>query len=336
MERNKLFGWAGIVDLIVLVVIALISLVIAYVTFGILESQAQAEIQKYSISGALVGAVVVINLLTSTYLQLRKSSGELEALRARNEELQQKVIRGAPHPMGYEIEVSERQRIVLARPKDWKLHGGTIFDFELPEKQIAKGDIFPARFMCLYEMIAGESKPAHKSYENIDEKSKRARKFYENIIDEAITTNKFVESYTSEYVHLGGESCNIESLKIIAHEYGKTRMIKNNILGRIEPEFLQISKDEFDRLVAEENSKRSDKAPSEQSLVTSSTDEAITKLDAINQENYWPFRFVHMRVICYHIELGVIFFFDFLDDEKNFTQSSLVFNQILMSARFLN
>ena len=129
MRSEKFF------DLMVLVFIAAAGLATAYVCFGVLSSQANGRFEQYSLGGAITGALVSWSFLTTIYLKVRKSGDELETLRKANQELQGKLIRGAPRPEGFDIEVDERQRIVLARPKDWEPKGGIIFQLELPEKK---------------------------------------------------------------------------------------------------------------------------------------------------------------------------------------------------------
>ncbi|MDP8973555.1 MAG: hypothetical protein M3N45_10400 [Actinomycetota bacterium] len=106
-----------IIDLVAVVTIALVGLLTAYVCFGLLQSEASGEFQQYSVGGAIAGALASVSLLSTTYLQIRKSGSEIQKLRETNQELQQKIIRGAPRPPGFDTEVSERQRIVLAGPK---------------------------------------------------------------------------------------------------------------------------------------------------------------------------------------------------------------------------
>ena len=140
-------------DAVVWFFIAAVGLVAAYVCFGILNSEVSGRFQEYSVGGAIAGAVVSWAVLTSVYLQLRGSSNELQELRNRSNELQSKLIRGAPRPQGFETEVDERQRIVLARPKDWQPKGGTMFDLQLPDETMKSGDTFPAAFRCFFVPI---------------------------------------------------------------------------------------------------------------------------------------------------------------------------------------
>src|SRR5687768_6234218 len=187
MDREKF------VDISIIVIIAAIGLFTAFLTFGILSSQASAQIQQYSVGGAIAGALVSWGVLGTLYRQFRQSSDsfrqlkesnerlqetlergdqlkelqeanerlqeilargdELRDLRKRNEELQQKLIRGAPRPDEYEIEISDREKIVLARPSKWIPRGGVLFDFELPASEMNEGVVYPEQFRVYYIKI---------------------------------------------------------------------------------------------------------------------------------------------------------------------------------------
>lgn len=297
MNRNRLFGSAGIGDLIALSVIALLGLFIAYVTFGILESQAQAEIQKYSVSGALAGALVTSTLLASVYLQLRKSSGEVESLRRRIDELQYKVIRGAPCPSGFETDVNERNRIVLARPEKWRAKHGILLNLESREVTLDNNDIFPTLFTVYYEPTGATPDP---------------ETFYKSILKEW-ETSPVVISPISEYVFVGGEQGAVKSLKIAAKQFVSVELIKRSpITGKLEWDYQSITEEEY-------NSNK-DK-PAEDTG------------DPNVLVRYFPV--VRMWVSCYHVQLKGIFSFVFVDNVEDFTQASTALNQILNSVRFL-
>lgn len=184
-------------DLIAVVVIAAVGLFIAYVTFGILDSQADAKIKSYSVSGAIAGALISISLLASVYMQLRKSSIEVHELRSRNKQLESKVIRGAPKPKDFEIEVAEPQHLVLARPRTWEPKGGVIFNFEKPESDMKEGDIFPAQFTV--------------SFTPTDDPPNRSK--YAQIIDNFRIDREYTRSFTSEMIYLGDEPIQWKALK---------------------------------------------------------------------------------------------------------------------------
>ena len=165
--------------------------------------------------------------MTSVYLQLRGSSNELQELRNRTEELQNKLIRGAPRPQGFDIEIDERQRIVLARPKDWQPKGGTIFDLE---QEIKANDSFAAAFRCYFVPI---------------EKGSTREAFYEKQLQVLSESSGFVKSYSHELVRLGGELSGVESLKIIARQFVEIRTKPSQDSGRIERNWIFLSKDQF-------------------------------------------------------------------------------------------
>lgn len=158
MHRSDIF------DLGIWFAIAIVGLVAAYVTFGVLQSTASGTSHGIVVGGAIAGAIVSWGVLTSVFLQVRTSSGELEMLRRKIEELQQKVIRGAPRPPGFDTNVSERHRIVLANPREWEPRGGTIFDLSEPDELHRSGDPFPAVFNCYsYPFRFGDPEHYHRN-----------------------------------------------------------------------------------------------------------------------------------------------------------------------------
>jgi hypothetical protein len=215
MRSEKIF------DLVVWLFIASVGLFAAYVCFGILSSQASGRYQQYSVGGAIAGALISWSVLLSVYLQLRGSSNELQDLRKRTEELQSKLIRGAPRPKGFDTEVDERQRIVLARPKDWEPKGGTIFELELPDEKMIPNDNFAATFRCYFIPIEKGSKQTREAFH-----TKQL-----NLLKEA---SPFVQSYSHEVVRIGGEAGEVESLKMIVHQVARIEIKKSLETGRRE------------------------------------------------------------------------------------------------------
>ncbi|MHC4176901.1 MAG: hypothetical protein ACYSWU_05310, partial [Planctomycetota bacterium] len=153
MKMGRIF------DLIIWVFIAATGLAAAYICFGILNSEASGQFKQYSVGGAIGGALVSWGVLTTVYLQIRGSSGELQKLRDRNDELHHKLIRGAPRPEGFDTEVDERQRIVLARPVGWQPKGGTIFRLQVPRENMEEGDTFASEFQCYFKTIGDSTLP---------------------------------------------------------------------------------------------------------------------------------------------------------------------------------
>lgn len=313
MFKGKLF------DLIVVAFIMFAGLFTAYVCFGILKSQADANIQGYSVSGAIAGALISWSLLTTLYMQIRKSSEEFQKLRERNEELQQKLIRGAPRPKGFEIEVSERQRIVLARPKGWEPFGGTIFNFELLDQK----DIFPARFSC--------------SFMPIKEGAVSQEEFYKKI-RESFTDSPYIESYSSEFVYLGGESHSIKSQKIISREYICIELKKYPVTGKVTRTWWPVTKEKYDSSQNEEamtlNQSQAIPYDEQNENFAQGRKQQLKGPGPIDLRVKYQ-KIQRMKIYCYNETLNTNFFFEFIDDIVDFPKSSAVFNQILASTRFL-
>jgi hypothetical protein len=160
-------------NIIYVVIIAIIGLVAAIVCFGVLNSTGRVS-QGYTVSGAIVGAVITWGIFGSMFLRFEASSSqkeearreyqdmlrvsqerfdetrreykdELETARRSNEELRLKLFRSAPRPAGFEVEVDERQRLVIGRPKEWVPVGNEIFNFNAPNLPDV-ADILPPNF----------------------------------------------------------------------------------------------------------------------------------------------------------------------------------------------
>jgi hypothetical protein len=286
----------------------------AWITFGILDSTASVEAQKYKLGGAIAGALVTMSLLFSAYKQISKSSGdaEMEKLRERIEELQGKVMRGAPCPSGFETEVDERQRVVLAKPEEWKPRGGQIFDFAVPYPESQqKGDIYPARFSLEYI-------PPEKEWINADV-------FYEYV-------RKVAYYFNAEFVNVGGESGSIKSLKLLAYVFLKIEFVKDAVSGIEKPRFNQVTQQEFEAVrAASKPPAAATAAPPSKDAPPQLPKDSIAAPGA--KTEYCKVK--QMQVLCFHPGLKRIFIFNFYDDEKDFTESSALFNQTLNSVRFL-
>ena len=251
-------------DLVAWALIFLAGLFAAYVCFGILNSQASGTLREYSVGGAIAGALVSWGTLTTIYLKLQRStsqadelrskneaselrrSNEVEQLRKRVEELQSKLIRGAPHPDGFSIEVAERQSIVLARPQNWMPKGGTIFELELPDfdphnpdKTMQEADKFPATFRCSFVPI-----PKGDNGQLVGREKYYAHEL-KSLQNAASSYNPTVLSYNSEIIQMGGEPAAIESLKIIARQFLKIVIGPSPDTGKIERTWWMISRDEY-------------------------------------------------------------------------------------------
>lgn len=305
-----------ILDAIIVLSIAFVGLFAAYLTFGILKSEASGQFRSYQVGGAIAGALVSWSLLASVYLKFRKSSDEPQKLNARINELQQKLLRGAPHPSGFIVEISEQQKIVLARPEGWERKGGLMFDFELVERPAE--DNYPARFTCSYVPITSE-------YKNLGRD-----RFYE-IFLENIRSNERNRDPRCEYIFIGGDSQTTKCIKVIAGQYMRLEFYQNSYGGKPRLEAFQISQDEYRENVRADGS----------SMAAPPAAPNDAKIEGVGVSGRLPKRLAyskvyHMFVACYREDLKNVFFFEFMDDEKHFAWSSGIFNQVLNSTRFLN
>lgn len=317
-------------DLIAVIVIAIMGLFIAYVTFGILDSQAAAEIKKYSVSGAIAGALISITVLASVYKQFRTSSAEFRRLQALNFELQRKVIKGAPVPKDFIPEVAERHLIVLARPESWEHGDGKIFDYQLPIAETAKDDIFPARFWVSFIPITDTSLDDDKYYS----------RYLTEFIDKKLSW--MIPSHTSEYIYLGGQPDPIRALKVMSQEFVTVSKEDDPVSGKTEYQWRNISQDEYEELVQASSDRDAQSttgtdATSQDSKGSGGNSAAGSKAqpDDSGEPEERPVKLWRTHVVCFCKSTRRVYFFNFLDDDADFFKSSAVFNQILDSVRFL-
>src|SRR5215210_716588 len=362
---NKIFNAAFIV------LIVFVGLVAAYILFAVLDSKASGNYQGYSVTGAAAGFVVVELLLFSAYQQLRKS--DREDLQKQIDQLQQKLIRGAPHPVKFEIEVAERERLVLARPQGWKPGTGIIFDFQPPREDFQSDYEVSPEFRCSYTPISESSGPTkipwwqHRNARSTTTDS--GKQFYENYRQERLGENKDnsdYEMFSCEYDYIGGESEPVECLRVITHEYIEVTPHEPDPATRVKlpPRWRPITREHYERLpkfkaetpdsviatiiskspikkkkssgaVATEPGTPSDPAADgerEQEIPQSLIDSMNMTTNGRSRSGAMV---VHASLICYHEQLGKVYYFEFWAAPDDFIQGSAKFNQILNSVRFL-
>lgn len=319
-----------IIDAIIVGVIALIGIFTAVVTFGILKSQAQGEIGPYQVGGAIAGALVSWSLLASLYLQIRKSSNEPEKLREQlqadqkrfQEEigvLNQKLLRGSPCPEGFIAEISEQQKIVLARPEKWHKRGGMMFDVEMVE--MTPGDNYPARFTCSFVPITPD-------YEKL-----KMDGFYD-VFEENIRLNPYNYYTRCEYSHYGGDRHQAKKcIKLIAGQHVRLEFYANPYGGKNRMESSVVSEREYAKNTVSPAAPPNAEASVEPDALTTSQEFLVNGRAPVEVRYV---KISHMFVACYREELKKIFFFEFMDDEKDFGRTSEIFNQVLDSTRFLS
>lgn len=198
------------------VIVIVVSVLVSYVCFKILESSAEADLDEWKLGGAFAGFVFTASILTSIVFQFYKqmTSETLDSYREQIQELQTKLIKGAPCPEGFTVDIDERHNLVFARPETWTPKGGLLYQYVEPLK---KDDPFVANFNVTYwpqdvirDLLKGEFDP-----DNVD------LEVLYNLIG-GITSKSVEEllpgyekvSEAHEYVHVDG----LRSLKHV-HSY---------------------------------------------------------------------------------------------------------------------
>lgn len=219
MEREK------VVDVVVISVLTLLAMGVAWVCFQLIDSQAEASIRQYRFQGGIAGFVVAETVILNAYFTARRESREVQQLRDEAEQLRRKLIRGAPRPPNFEVEVDEYRHVVFARPAAWTPGGGKIFDFESPRHLVREkrasvdrdgaspdvetndGDLFPARFSVEVEPIAADSQGPEE--------------FYARVLRDFSTLAENAAAPTTERIKIGGAegAPGVDSLKFITRAY---------------------------------------------------------------------------------------------------------------------
>lgn len=351
-------------DLVATVVIAAVGLAVAFVTFGVLRSSTKGNVGGYEVGGAIAGFLVTTATLGSFYLQQRKASGELSSLRAKNLELAQKLIRSVPRPEDWEIEIDERQRVVLARPRQWHPRGGVIFTFQdvaqartAGQEDVDSYDVYPATFALSYDSIDPSTMTAN-AIKDRDEFYAHQRALAEDAV-----TNGWIARPNHEYIHLGDDAAPLKCLKTVTCSYYTVSVVPDPVTGRVEPSFTQIdARDYEDRKNRQEAGYAEPAAAVKQALTTpgdNGGESAVVGAAAAAVQTA-PSRepaagpqpgagngatpsppaqrllvLQRMLITCYHRTLEKVFYFDLNDDDAGFAESSGVMDRMLRSTRFL-
>jgi|WetSurMetagenome_2_1015567.scaffolds.fasta_scaffold81706_2 hypothetical protein len=206
-------------------IIIIISLFVAYVCFNILDSSAQANLKEWKLGGAFAAFIFTASMLTSMVLQFNRIMTKDQVEELRNQlldekeesnrlitELQSKLIRGAPTPKGFTIDVDERHNLVFARPISWIAKNGILYNYIEPDKESR----FKANFNVIYQTI-DEIAELYKAlgWGNFDATIPNIEDLYSNVANatiefmKSILTTSSTPTISDEYIFIDG----LKSLK---------------------------------------------------------------------------------------------------------------------------
>jgi len=179
-----------------LAIIVVLSLLVAWVTFGLLQSSAQADVRGYKLSGAIAAFAFTAGLLISSFFNVYRllTADQLKEYAKRIEELQAKLIRGAPCPPGYAIDLDEKHKLVFARPGSWQPQEGILYQYV---EQAKPNDPIKANFNVVYRDVTVELGDKFDPAQAFD-----VDELYESALDTVAA--KIPGAMTKEYITVDG------------------------------------------------------------------------------------------------------------------------------------
>lgn len=138
MDSSKRMTYA----IVFVILIVFISLIVAYITFNILQSSAEANLKEWKLGGAFAAFVFTASMLSSIAFQFYKHLADDEVKKLNEDllkmqtkytekiqELEAKIIKGAPCPDGFTIDLDEKHKLVFARPSEWTPRAGILYQY---------------------------------------------------------------------------------------------------------------------------------------------------------------------------------------------------------------
>jgi hypothetical protein len=195
-------------------IIFIISIIIAFISFSILESSAEATLKSWKLGGAFAAFVFTASLLTSIIFQFYKqlTSDKIKACQQQIQDLQNKLIRGATCPKDYVIDLDDKHKIVFSRPNDWSPKGGILYQYI----KINPSNIFPTNFNVIYHHKKEFTQLfEHLDFGNFDGTQNDIEKLYNTYFTSEVASLKAILQaedleLTKEYIFID----NIKSMKL--------------------------------------------------------------------------------------------------------------------------
>lgn len=202
-KRNPMPPWLS--GVIIVAAIVILSLGAAVICFRILESSAEATLQNWKVGGGIAAFLVTASFLASTFLSLYRllTTEQLEDYRKYIQELEAKLIKGAPCPPNYTIDVDEKHKLVFARPQEWEPKGGVLYTYVEKKKP---NDDFVANFNVTF---IGE-KDFNEFYPGFDGSTDSIAKMYAaklKTIEQALVSTGLTAAtdIVEEFTYVDGE-----------------------------------------------------------------------------------------------------------------------------------
>lgn len=206
-SRSRLiFAWISVT------LVGLLSLGVAYVCFNILQSSAEASLRNYKLSGAIAAFLVTASFLSTTIITFYRilTSQQIDDYRKQIQELQAKIIKGAPCPPGYTIDIDEKHDLVFARPKEWEPREGILYAYV---EQSKPNDAMVANFVVtlssvkdiksVYDWFDSSDASIDGLYElqmaAVEKETKGGVMSKEFILVDGVRSAKYVNTYTGEF-----------------------------------------------------------------------------------------------------------------------------------------
>jgi hypothetical protein len=296
-ETEKEFGVSlELKPLVPIFFIAVLSIVVAVITFGSFQSSANVVVQDLSFSGAIAGFIGTFLVLFSVYSNIydKASQNKLGEYREIIDRLRLKIIKGAPCPDGFEIEMDEKHKFVFAHPSTWKPQQGMLYYFseDVPERE--KGIRKTKGRFYIYYMDNNTLFDTYNIDKKTDLKKLHYKKIYEMLSEKTLEhrNNKMVKSYPSyKLIDSTNECIKIDDIPSL----------------KINQTFSVLAKELIDQ--GEEEACYPDKT---KTIVLKST-----------------------RILTYNKRLEGLFEFSSVDEVEDYMVTSEIFNQVATSIRFI-
>jgi hypothetical protein len=265
--------------------------------------------------------------------------------------------------------VAERERIVLARPHEWKHGAGIVFYFQLPPEEGHDQYELTPEFRCTYAPISEDLGPTRLRFRNVlgsrNDKTVAQdprTQFYKSYLEtlEKRKRQSVYEAYSCEYVHVGEDSRPIPSLKVFTHEYAAITARKPDPLtgSKRTPKWTKVTREQYENLPKARDETADAPARSRSTWAREGWSGRrgrgirVERPDANRRRRQAGTargrhgrpddrpppsgdRVLHVMIICYHADLKKVFYFEFWDKPGTFVESSAKFNQIMDSVWFL-